>query len=64
MAQRRGDGSPFGVMHTGYLDKISTDSVWGERAKRRFVVLTHVGVHWFKVSQGPLTYLPTRWPGA
>ncbi len=40
--------SGMGVLHTGYLEKYNPTN---RRTKKRFVVLTHVGVHWFKVQK-------------
>lgn len=38
----------MGVLHTGYLEKYNPSNY---RTKKRFVVLTHVGLHWFKVNK-------------
>jgi hypothetical protein len=37
----------LGVLYTGYLEK--TTGQYGNKWKRRFVVLTHEAIHWFKV---------------
>lgn len=48
---KKTERSTLGVLYTGYLEKFNPDG-WTEKAKRRFVVLTHVGLHWFKVGCG------------
>ena len=40
--------APMGVLYTGYLKKTNPDN-YIDSPKKRFVVLTHVGLHWFKV---------------
>lgn len=47
-------GSNMGVLHTGYLEKYNPAN---RHTKKRFVVLTHVGLHWFKVCQCISEYL-------
>jgi hypothetical protein len=44
----------MGVLHTGYLEKYNPAN---RHTKKRFVVLTHVGLHWFKVCQCISEYL-------
>lgn len=45
--------TPLGVLYTGYLEKSSrSDSYSQHNPKKRFVVLTHVGIHWFKRQEG------------
>jgi len=39
----------FGVLYTGYLDK--RNPVTGSY-KKRFVVLTHESLHWFRRNEG------------
>ena len=41
----------FGVLYTGYLDKKS-NSYRSNSLKKRFVVLTHEALHWFKRVEG------------
>eukprot|EP01039_Chlorochromonas_danica_P008680 gene8680-9563_t len=46
---RSEDGKYLGVLYTGYLDK--RNPVTGSY-KKRFVVLTHEALHWFKRAEG------------
>jgi hypothetical protein len=47
------DKLAMGVLQTGYLIKTNPYKTL-DRNKKRFVVLTHVGFHWFKVSSAVL----------
>jgi hypothetical protein len=56
-AMSKRDKSALGVLLTGYLEKANPDA-FNKQPKKRFVVLTHVGLHWFKRTEGYGTPLP------
>lgn len=49
---KKAERSALGVLYTGYLEKFNPDARFSDKHKRRFVVLTHVGLHWFKREEG------------
>lgn len=48
---KKGHKSTFGVLYTGYLEKMNPQRSF-DKPKKRFVVLTHMGIHWFKRDEG------------